>query len=314
MIIRMIADILEFLFIYILQLMAFALVASMAFVQIKEFNGFYPTLLYLFNASFGSYNLSLFDQYEKDEFKYLGQAFLIIFIFVNLVLLLNMVIAMMADTYALMTEISKGVYNNAVLQVQPQYKNNKYYGGLIAATMPLNVPVFFLSPLFLIISNKSVLKSLTFGVKMFNYFFIMMPIVALFMALNAICLPFAYLRTVFIKFKLATKGVTGCGESLIFLLIGIPLLFAYQLFDLVDFIKWSTMMEDPNEKQDKHYIQKSNFELFYQILKGLEECDEEIPARALVVLLSELFDTTKHIFVSINGNEPTKPITYARKA
>ena len=72
MILKMISDILEFLFIYILQLMAFALVASMAFVQINEFNDFYKTILYLFNASFGSYNLSLFDQYEKDEFKYMG--------------------------------------------------------------------------------------------------------------------------------------------------------------------------------------------------------------------------------------------------
>ena len=179
--------------------------------------------------------------------------------------------------------------------------------------MPLSVPVFFLSPLFLTISNKSVLKSLTFGVKAFNYFFIMMPIVALFVTLNALCMPFAYLRTIFIKFKLATKGVMGCGESLLFLLIGIPLMFAYQLFDLVDFIKWSCHMEDPNENQDKHYIQKSNFELFYQILKGLEESGEDIPARALVVLLAELFDTTKHIFVSINGNEPTRPIPYVRK-
>ena len=49
----------------------------------------------------------------------MGQAFLIIFIFVNLVLLLNMVIAMMADTYAMMTEISKGVYNNAILSILP---------------------------------------------------------------------------------------------------------------------------------------------------------------------------------------------------
>lgn len=67
MITRMIADIMQFMVIYVIQLMAFALVASMAFVQIKEFNGFYPTVLYLFGASFGSFNLSLFDEYERPE-------------------------------------------------------------------------------------------------------------------------------------------------------------------------------------------------------------------------------------------------------
>jgi hypothetical protein len=73
----------------------------------------------LFNASFGSYSLAIFDLYDKPEFKYMGQAFMIIYIFVNLVLLLNMVIAMMADTYAMMSEISKGVYNNSVLSILP---------------------------------------------------------------------------------------------------------------------------------------------------------------------------------------------------
>ena len=35
--------------------MAFALVGSMAFVKIPEFNGFYQTILYLIGASFGNF-------------------------------------------------------------------------------------------------------------------------------------------------------------------------------------------------------------------------------------------------------------------
>jgi len=86
--------------------MAFALVASMAFVQVPQFNGFYNTVIYLFGASFGSFSLALFDKVYDQTQIFIGQGFLIFFVFINLLLLLNMVIAMMADTYAATNEIA----------------------------------------------------------------------------------------------------------------------------------------------------------------------------------------------------------------
>ena len=97
-----------------------------------------------------------------------------------------------------------------------------------------------------------------------------------------ICLPFAYLRTILIKIGLVRKGATPCTELLTFMLIGIPLLLAYQVYDLVDFIKWSSHMEDPNEKADKFHIQKAHFMLFYKLLQGMDQMKEPISARALI--------------------------------
>ncbi len=153
---------------------------------------------------------------------------------------------------------------------------NKYYGGLISASMPLNILTFFLSPIYMLVDNKPFLTQLTFGIKMFNYAFILMPLAVVFIFFNALCIPFAYLRTILIKVKLARSSNLSCVEIFIWILIGLPLLLVYQIFDLIDFIKWSTHMEDPNEKENKHYIQKNNFELFYKLLKGMEGLDEEI--------------------------------------
>lgn len=50
---------------------------------------------------------------------YIGHAFFILFIFLNLVLLLNMVIAMMADTYVQMDEVKAGIYNYQILSFHP---------------------------------------------------------------------------------------------------------------------------------------------------------------------------------------------------
>ena len=57
MVMRMIADIMEFLVIYAIQLFAFSLFACMAFVQVSVFNGLYDASLYLFSASFGNFEL-----------------------------------------------------------------------------------------------------------------------------------------------------------------------------------------------------------------------------------------------------------------
>ncbi len=111
---------------------------------------------------------------------------------------------------------------------------------------------------------------------MFNYAFILMPLAAVFILFNAICIPFAYLRTIVIKIKLARASNLSCVEIFIWILFGLPLLLVYQIFDLIDFIKWSTHMEDPNENAKKHHIHKSNFVLFYKLLKGMEGLDEEI--------------------------------------
>ena len=69
-------------------------------------------ILLLFGAAFGSYKFDWFDVYEEQPIKkYIGHIFLIMFIFINLILLLNMLIAMMSDTYAMMGEMKKGIYN-----------------------------------------------------------------------------------------------------------------------------------------------------------------------------------------------------------
>ena len=262
MILKMVTDIVQFLIIYIMQLMAFALVASMAFVKIDQFNGFYETILYLYNASFGSYSLTLFDSYDRPEMRIIGQAFLIFFVFVNLILLLNMVIAMMGNTFGAMSEISKGVYNHAVLQSLPQYKMNKYYGGIVAMVLPLSILSFLTLPLFLCIRNKTRLRQLSDTLKTINYFFIMLPITVIFMVLNLALLPFAYVRTLVVKIHLSLRTGAVC-EAFFFLLLGVPLLMTYQVFDLIDFMRWSASMVDPSEKVDKTYISKQSFKLFY---------------------------------------------------
>ena len=47
------------------------------------------------------------------------------FVFLNLVMLINVVIAMMADTYSYMTSLKLGIYSHSVIKTAPAYSQNK---------------------------------------------------------------------------------------------------------------------------------------------------------------------------------------------
>ena len=208
--------------------MAFALVASMAFVKVPEFNGFYPTVIYLFGVSFGDFELTLFDEvYDSPAQRYIGQAFLLVFIFVNLLLLLNMVVAIMADTYAAMTATTKGIYNHSILSTLPQFRMSKTYGGLISSIPGLNIINFLISPAYLLIRDRETLRSLTSALAIMNYMFVLIPLTAVFIALNALLIPFAYLRTLKNKFNRCRKRRNSTLEPLKWILFGLPLILSY---------------------------------------------------------------------------------------
>ena len=111
--IKMVNDILTFLVLFIIQLIGFSLFGVIYFFQVKEFTDFYEAVKIMFYASFGSYDLAIFDVYKDDRpaMMYIGHVYLVVYVTINLFLLLNMVVAMMADTYANMSEVKKGLYN-----------------------------------------------------------------------------------------------------------------------------------------------------------------------------------------------------------
>ena len=139
--IKMVNDILTFLILFIIQLIGFSLFGVIYFFEVKEFTDFYESVKIMFYASFGSYDLAIFDVYKDDRpaMMYIGHVFLILYVTANLFLLLNMVVAMMADTYANMSEVKRGLYNFQVLRIVPYYRLHKYYGLAVALTPPFHV-------------------------------------------------------------------------------------------------------------------------------------------------------------------------------
>ena len=79
-------------------------------------------------------------------------------------------------------------------------------------------------------------------------------------------LPFAYLKTVFVKMTLSYRGVIRVSEVFVYLLIGLPMLLVLQVMDLVAYIQWSADTADPGKRGKPHILSSEYFEMFYNLL------------------------------------------------
>lgn len=66
---------------------------------------FKDSFLFFLMAAFGEFEVSIFDVFlpERPLIREIGVYFVMSFVFLNVLILINVVIAMMADTYAAMT-------------------------------------------------------------------------------------------------------------------------------------------------------------------------------------------------------------------
>ena len=105
-------------------LLGFTSVGNITFQDVKQLRKFEDSLIYFIQASFGSFDLEIFEAtYEPDRpyLSRIGKYFVLSFVFLNLVILVNVVIAMMAETYGVMTELRLGIYSHSVIKTAPAY-------------------------------------------------------------------------------------------------------------------------------------------------------------------------------------------------
>ena len=85
---------------------------------------FEDSLSYFFMASFGSFEVDIFKETfmpDKPVLCWTGIVFVFSFVFINLLILINVVIAMMADTYSIMSSQRLGIYCYSVIRTVPSY-------------------------------------------------------------------------------------------------------------------------------------------------------------------------------------------------
>lgn len=289
----MFADIRIFIVIWIMVLIMFTTVGILGFQEIDEISSFQDGFIYWIQCAFGEWDIGIFEPIKESlPVKYkMGVYLTFTYVFINMLVLLNVVIAMMADTYALMTSVRKGLYNYTIIKTQSSYMTNKYYGGLLVLNAPFSVISFCLLPFYCFIRDKKKLESFNTRFYLFMQGCFYVPLSAVFISLNLLMVPFAFLKTCVHKVNLLRKGIVTFRACLAYPIIGLPILLYAQLTDFWAFLKASfSTRKEPS--QDKVFvIEHAYFLIFYRMLLRIEMIDDGMDDRTPI----KAFDLIKSL-------------------
>jgi hypothetical protein len=73
----------------------------------------------------------------------------------NLILLLNLIIAILSSTFGVFEPLSLALYYDGVIEAIPMYKYSSTYGALVLSFPPFNCLIFPFTPFFLFVKDKS---------------------------------------------------------------------------------------------------------------------------------------------------------------
>ena len=109
----MMKDLTIFFVLFSIELVAFACVGILSFGNLAEYENLYTTLVMFFESSLGNWNFDIYsaDPKMSEAKKWYGILFHITVLLVNMLLLLNLVIAIMSDTYAEYSSMKLGLFS-----------------------------------------------------------------------------------------------------------------------------------------------------------------------------------------------------------
>lgn len=235
--------------------------------MLKPYETLWDAFIMFFATAMGEFDLEMYEEMGPTK-KYYGIAFHVIVILCNLLLMLNLVIAIMSDTYSRFAQVQLGLYSNGIIEAIPSYKNDKRYGGLIVMTPPINMFAYFLWPFYHCIKDKSRLKSFNHGVSVVIYFPFGCFFTMVFMACCLVMTPIAWIKIVIHKFSLG--GQPGQRlyilSGIFYALFGLPILVVTALVDSVWFFKHLYQWDMPKAGDSNIYpkISLKAFNRFYK--------------------------------------------------
>lgn len=226
-IISMIGETLKFLAIYAVILLTFSGVSSLLFGDLEEFQR--PERVFIINFGYGLAN------YDFSIFGILGKCFVVFALLLNAITMINFVIAILAYTFTELQDSSLGLYYDGVISRIPVYEDDSRYGGLIVGIPPFNLLALVMIPFYTFVKNEKRLRLVNDLFTKFMFSPIALFYTLIFMAVNLILLPFAYISAIVTKIKLISASMSAdkvC-DLFMFVIFGVPLLLLAQIRDAV---------------------------------------------------------------------------------
>jgi len=128
----------KFMVIWFLIMAIFTCVGMLLFGGLPAFHELFDVFIIFFEAALGVWDTGIYHELNDEGERNLiienvGVVFHMLFLLINLVLMLNLVIAILANTFNRFETLSNGLYYNVLIHIFPLYDWDDSYG-IIACT------------------------------------------------------------------------------------------------------------------------------------------------------------------------------------
>ena len=276
----MFKDLTIFFVLFSIELIAFSCIGLLSFGALPEYRDITSTLIMMLETSMGAWDLTIYDSVTPPEKRALGKVFHLFVMCVNMLLLLNLIIAIMTDTYAYYNSLRRGLFSRNIIEAVPSYQNDKRYGALISAFPPFNLISMLFLPLMLVLKeDRASLKSFNLAICKVIYSPILVISSLFFFSASLLMAPFAYCKMVIFKYNLYKGSCKELSKKCgLYLLIGLPMLIIGCFTDLYWFVRHSFMWEMQLHTLDSSKyptITLAAFNKFYSMVFALEGDDAD---------------------------------------
>lgn len=157
------------------------------------------------------------------EYQFSGVIYHVVFLIINGLILVNLVVAIMSDTYARLMDVKNGIYFSGVIQAMTVYKSDKKYGAIISLIPPFNIFVVPFLPCFIATTKPQRLTAYNSVVMKIFYFPVVVVTLVFFTVTNIALIPIAWLYSLLHKIVILVR-VRSCaafGELILYLTLGL---------------------------------------------------------------------------------------------
>jgi hypothetical protein len=149
---EMLGDLGIFLVLWLLFLLIFSSSGFILFNELDAYKSLYAVLVVHFEASLGNWMLKIYDGLSLSDMT--GEIFHLLSVTINMILMLNLVIAILSETYSRLAPDRLGLYYDGLIASMPGYQFDERFGILILLPPPFNVLALPFVPIFLCFMNK----------------------------------------------------------------------------------------------------------------------------------------------------------------
>jgi len=277
----------------------FTCVGSLLLGELEEYSNFADTFVMLFETALGMWDLSIYDSLSLG--RYVGVTFHLIVLMMNLVLLLNLIIAVLSNTYTVYEPKSLALYYDGVIESIPMYKYSKIYGALVCGQPPFNAISFLFLPGFMLIQDVARLKAFNEAILHLLYFPIALGCLSFFFLFNLLLLPLSYFWSLAFKVNILINDLQkpkseSLTDIVFFVIFGVPLLLAAQIVDIFYFLQHLYMKN--NEKLSNFQRNQINVDGLLKLLdhtKKVMKCQAHLGEKGQQILMVEFVNKLRQI-------------------